>query len=163
MRERFSRLRPKGLNGQEIGVGFPEFSSKMPISKSSKGAAKGESGTPARTDGSMRKFNYRVPRFAVDIPIRLTFDETSQVGRCKEISTEGMRLEVRDPLAPDTAGTVHISYQGVALELTVRVAHSSSSHEGVRFVYETDEQRDEVIRLVALLSGRVHQGPMLLQ
>jgi hypothetical protein len=108
----------------------------------------------------MRKFNYRVPRFNVDIPVRLTFEESSQVGRCMEISTEGMKLELSRPLSPDSSGLVQIHYQGVTLELTVRVAHSSASHDGVRFVYESDEQRDEVIRLVELVCGRLHRpGP----
>jgi hypothetical protein len=111
----------------------------------------------------MRKFNYRVPRFPVDVPVRLAFDELIQAGRCREISTEGMKVEVRQPLSPDSCGTVQISYQGVALELTVRVAHSSSSHDGVKFVYESDEQRDDVIRLVELLAGQPHRpGPVLL-
>ena len=110
----------------------------------------------------MRKFNYRVPRFSVDFPVRLTFNESIQVGRCTEISTEGMKLEVREPLCPDSAGSAHISLEGVTLDVAVRVAHSSSSHDGVRFVFESDEQRDEVTRLVGILSGPQHrQGPVL--
>jgi PilZ domain len=110
----------------------------------------------------MRKFNYRVPRFSVDLPVHLTFDESTQVGRCTEISTEGMKLEVREPLSPETSGTAHISYQGVTLDVAVRVAHSSSSHDGVRFVYESDEQRDEVSRLVEILAGpHSRSGPIL--
>jgi hypothetical protein len=135
----------------------------MPIIRTTGGASDGTSDVPARTDGRMRKFNYRVPRFPVDIPVRLTFDDLAQAGRCREISTEGMKLEVRQPLLPDSCGSVHISYHGIALELTVRVAHSGSTHDGVKFVYDSDEQRDDVIRLVELLAGpQPRTGPVLL-
>jgi hypothetical protein len=111
----------------------------------------------------MRKFNYRVPRFPVDLPVRLTFHEATQAGRCTEISTEGMKIEVQEPLCPDTSGVVHIAYQDVTLDVTVRVAHSSASHDGVRFVYESDEQRDELTRLVEILAGPQHRpGPVAL-
>jgi PilZ domain len=117
--------------------------------------------TAARTDDRMRKFNYRVPRFPVDLPVRLTFNTSIQVGRCTEISTEGMKMEVHEPLSPDSSGTVHLNYQGITLDVAVRVAHSSSSHEGLRFVFESDEQRDEVTRLVEILAAPPHrQGPV---
>jgi len=101
----------------------------------------------------MRKFDYRAPRFAVDLPVRLAFDGSIRQGRCTEISTEGMRLEVREPLAPDACGIVHLGFQDISIQLPVRVAHSGSFYEGVQFVYETEEQRDEVNRLVARLSS----------
>src|ERR1700744_1997001 len=112
----------------------------------------------------MRKFDYRAPRFVVDISVRLVFDETSQVGRCKEVSTEGMKLELRQPLAPDACGTVCFSYQDFAFELPVRVAHSGASYDGVKFLYESEEQRDEVTRFVARLSApHAHPGPVLVR
>jgi hypothetical protein len=111
----------------------------------------------------MRKFNYRVPRFSVDLPVHLTFEDSTQAARCTEISTEGMKLEVRVPLSPESTGTVRLTHRGVTLDIAVRVAHSSSSHDGVRFVYESDEQRDEVSRLVEILVGpQGHSGPVLL-
>ena len=112
----------------------------------------------------MRKFDYRAPRFAVDLPVRLMFEESIQPGRCLEISTEGMKLELRQPLAPDSVGTVRFSYQDAVLELPVRVAHSGTFYDGVKFIYETDEQRDEVNRLVSRLSTPHHRsGPVLVR
>jgi hypothetical protein len=50
------------------------------------------------------------------------------------------------------------------IEVPVRVAHSGSSYDGVKFVYESDEQRDELIRLIALLTGpKQNSGPVLLR
>jgi len=112
----------------------------------------------------MRKFDYRAPRFAVDFPVRLAFDGSIQHGRCTEISTEGMRLEVREPLAPDACGIVYLSFQDTTIELPVRVAHSGSFFEGVQFVYATEEQRDEVNRLVTRLSSPSQRTrPMLVR
>jgi hypothetical protein len=112
----------------------------------------------------MRKFDYRAPRFSVDLPIRLTFEDSMQDGRCREISTEGMKLELREPLCPNSCGKVRLNYQNFRLELPVRVAHSGASYDGVKFVYESDEQRDDVNRLVAVLAGPKQQsGPLLLR
>jgi hypothetical protein len=87
-----------------------------------------------------------------------------QDGRCTEISTEGMKLELREPLNPDCCGTVRLSYKDITIEVPVRVAHSGSSYDGVKFVYESDEQRDELIRLVTLLTGpKQNAGPVLLR
>jgi hypothetical protein len=92
------------------------------------------------------------------------FEESIQPGRCLEISTEGMKLELRQPLAPDAVGTVRFSYQDAVLELPVRVAHSGAFYDGVKFIYESDEQRDEVNRLVSRLTAPQHRsGPVLVR
>ncbi len=112
----------------------------------------------------MRKFDYRAPRFVVDLPVRLTINGTMQQGRCIEISTEGMKLAVDRPLAPQCDGTVRLVYQDLALEVPFRVAHSGPSFDGARFIYESDEQRDDIIRLVGQLAGpRQQQGPVLVR
>ena len=112
----------------------------------------------------MRKFDYRVPRFAVGLPIRLTFDDSTQMGLCTEISTEGMTLEVFKPLSADSLGRVHVDFNDVELDLAVCVAHSGSSCDGVRFVYQSEEQRNEVSRLIAVITtDHRGTGPALLR
>jgi len=112
----------------------------------------------------MRKFDYRAPRFAVDLPVRLTLEDSTLFGRCTEISTEGMKLELREPLSVDAAGAVHATFQTVSMDLPVRVAHCGSGCDGVQFVYGSDEERDEVIRFIALLAAAPHRpGPLLLR
>jgi hypothetical protein len=111
----------------------------------------------------MRKFDYRAPRFAVDLPVRLTLAESTQFGRCTEISTEGMKLEVHQQLAVDAAGAVQITFNDFSLELPVRVAHCGSGCDGVQFVYASDEERDNVIRFIAMLAAAPRRpGPLLL-
>jgi PilZ domain len=112
----------------------------------------------------MRKFDYRAPRFVVDLPVRLTFDGTLQQGRCIEISTEGMKVAVDRPLPQECSGRMRLAHEDVVLELAFRVVHSGPSCDGVRFIYESDEQRDDVIRLVSQLAGPRHrQGPVLVR
>ena len=48
----------------------------------------------------MQKFDYRYPRFAVDLPVRFTTQGSTLTGRCKDISHEGMRLELRRSPGP---------------------------------------------------------------
>ena len=111
----------------------------------------------------MRKFDYRVPRFAVDLPVRLSLADSTQFGRCVEISTEGMKLHIREPLSVDAPGAVHVSFENVTLDLPVRVAHSEAGCDGVQFVYGSDAERDEVISFIALIAGTPRPGPILLR
>jgi hypothetical protein len=100
----------------------------------------------------MQKFEYRSPRFAVDLPVELAVEQSTLPGRCKDISSEGMRLELSCPLPPDACGTVFLSYRDRALQLSVRVAHTGTTHDGVEFVYKSDHEREAVARLIASLS-----------
>jgi hypothetical protein len=112
----------------------------------------------------MRKFDYRAPRFAVDLPVRLTLEESTQFGRCTEISTEGMKLDLHQPLSVDAGGAVEVTFQNVRLEIPVRVAHCGSGCDGVQFVYGSDEERDDVIRFLAILATAPRRpGPLLLR
>ncbi|HEX4067059.1 MAG TPA: PilZ domain-containing protein [Acidobacteriaceae bacterium] len=105
----------------------------------------------------MQKFTYRTPRYPVNLPVRLTVEGGTVSGRCHEISREGMRLELRQPLPPGYAGVVSLSYQNLDLEVPVEFAHAGSPQDGVRFVFSSDKQRSEVARLVALLAS--NPGP----
>ncbi|MGB7135676.1 MAG: PilZ domain-containing protein [Acidobacteriaceae bacterium] len=105
----------------------------------------------------MQKFTYRTPRFPVDLPIRLTIDGMTLDARCREISREGLQLEVREPLPPNYRGTVSLVYQNLALELPVEHAHSGSSQEGLKFVFSSEKQRSEVAQLVSILAA--NRGP----
>jgi hypothetical protein len=112
----------------------------------------------------MRKFDYRAPRFAVDLPVRLTLEQSTQFGRCTEISTEGMKLDVPQPLSVDTGGAVEVTFQNVRLEIPVRVARCGEDCDGVQFVYASDEERDDVIRFLAILATAPRRpGPLLLR
>ena len=111
----------------------------------------------------MQKFEYRSPRFAVDLPIQVTVDQSTLPGRCRNISKEGMRLELRQPLPPNALGTVRLNCQDSPLELSVRVAYSGKTYEGVQFIYRSDRERDAVAHLVASLAGSIDRSrPILL-
>jgi PilZ domain-containing protein len=107
----------------------------------------------------MQKFDYRYPRFSVDLPARFTTQGSTLTGRCKDISHEGMRLELPEPLPPNARGTVSVIHQGRSLELTVRVAHAANG--GIEFLYESDDEREAVAQLVTLLSRSRTFGPSL--
>lgn len=101
----------------------------------------------------MQKFTYRTPRFPVDLPIRLTVDERTFHARCREISRDGMQLEIEQPLGLSTRGIAAIACGGFALEIAVEVSHSGPSQEGVKFIFSSDSQRSDVARLVAILAA----------
>lgn len=112
----------------------------------------------------MQKFEYRTPRYQVDLPVVLTLESSSVPGRCREISKDGMRVELRQPVAADSCGSVSISYKELSLELPVCVTHSGPGHDGLKFVFAREEERSLVERLVALLASSTGQpGPVLVR
>jgi hypothetical protein len=45
----------------------------------------------------------------------------------------------------------------------VRVTHAKSDHDGLKFIYESDDQRNDLAHLVTLLlAPRKRRGPYLL-
>lgn len=101
----------------------------------------------------MRKFDYRAPRYAVELPVRLTIDEAIYIGRCLEISTDGMKLKLDQPFETGSIGTVRLSERGITADIPVRVCYSDSDHIGLKFLYDSDEQRAEIVRLVSVCVG----------
>src|SRR5215475_13640496 len=112
----------------------------------------------------MQKFEYRTPRYKVDLPVLLILADARIQGRCREISKEGMTVEFREPLASETTGSISLSYKNVALDLGVSVTHSGKGADGLKFLIETDQDKVAVERLVALLAGSTGQtGPVLVR
>jgi len=110
----------------------------------------------------MQKFEYRSPRFTVDLPVQVTVEQSTVPGRCRNISKEGMWLELRQPLPPDARGTVIVNCHDNPLELSVRVAYSGKTHEGVEFIYNSDSERNAVAHLVASLAGPTDRPRLVL-
>ena len=102
----------------------------------------------------MQKFGYRNPRYPVDFPVRLTIRDSSQTVRCRNISLDGMRLQIRAGLALYTRGEVSFDYDDLSFALRVRVAHSGSASGGVKFMYESEDQKSAVLELIARLAAR---------
>jgi len=101
----------------------------------------------------MQKFDYRAPRFVVDFPVQLKVLNSSHIARCRDISENGMRLEIRDPIQPDSFGEVFFSYQGLNFALKVRVAHAGIAYDGLSFAYESEDQRAEILHLISRLAA----------
>jgi len=112
----------------------------------------------------MQKFEYRTPRYTVDLPVQLILADSRIAGRCREISREGMAVEFSEPVQVEACGTVSMIYKSLMLELRVAVAHNGKKADGLRFLFETDEDRGSVERLVTLLAGSTGQrGPVLVR
>lgn len=101
----------------------------------------------------MRKFDYRAPRYAVNFPMRLTVEDAIYIGRCREISTEGMKLELDQSFETGCTGIVRMSEKGITIDLPVKFCYSSPDHTGVKFLCDSGEQRDEIARFVSLCTG----------
>jgi hypothetical protein len=74
----------------------------------------------------MQKFDYRSPRYTVDLPVEFNAERMTLKGRCRDISKEGMKLEFDASLPADARGVVTVIYQNRTLEFNVlRVSETS--------------------------------------
>jgi hypothetical protein len=112
----------------------------------------------------MQKFEYRVPRFAADIPVRLTVGSTTLSGRCREIGKQGMTVEMDQPVERGVSGLLSLSYQGRAIEVRAHVAHADGQIVGLEFLFATEAERTAVAQVIAALSSAPKRpGPILIQ
>lgn len=112
----------------------------------------------------MQRFEYRGARFAVDLPVQFADKERVLAGRCTEISKEGLRLDLGEPLQSDSRGTVSVSFQGRALEFCVRVVHVGVRHCGMEFIYSSKAEQMAVASLVESMAvANPRSRPVLLK
>ena len=105
----------------------------------------------------MRKFRFRHPRFLVDVPVKFIASNSAQAVRCTEISEEGMRLELLQPLQSNACGKVSLCHRDRTFEFNVRVASVGATHAGLEFICASSAERSQVAQLVASLTTL--QGP----
>jgi len=103
----------------------------------------------------MQKFEYRSPRYQVDLPVLLILEDSSVSGRCREISSEGMKVEFLQPVARNCRGTLRIGRGDTCLEVRAEVARTGASNDGVRFLFGSENERRALERLVALTAAPV--------
>lgn len=113
----------------------------------------------------MQKFSYRNPRYAVDIPVVLESGSARCQGQCREISKEGMRIELEGDLPGDFSGTAVLSYQKISVRVGVGIVLSSAPEYRLKFIFSGESERTAIERLVTVLAERAgsHGGPVLVQ
>ena len=110
----------------------------------------------------MHKFSYRSPRYVADFPVELIHENLVIEGRCTEISTDGMQLELRRPLPPDFRGQACLTWHDVQIEVQVRLAHTGSRQDALRFVFDSEKERVAVADLVARLADPADRPGLVL-
>jgi hypothetical protein len=110
----------------------------------------------------MQKFRYRIPRYTVDLPVRVDLDGLSVEGRCTQISCEGMQLDLADPLPEAFIGTAVISCPSATLQIRVRRAHSGARQDAFKFIFESDRERIAVAHMVTQVAMRTCEPRLML-
>ena len=109
----------------------------------------------------MKKYQYRHPRFLVDLPVKFIAPNLTLAARCTEISEEGMRLELLQPLQSNTCGKVSLRHRDRTLEFNVRVASVGATHVGLEFICASSDERSQLTQLVASVAAP-QKAPALL-
>jgi len=91
----------------------------------------------------MHKFTYRTPRYTVDFPVQLALGEAIITGRCREISTDGMQLELRRPLPAGFCAW--FASRGRTFIWNCRCAgHTGAKQDALRFIFGSEKERAAV-------------------
>lgn len=102
----------------------------------------------------MRNFQYRAPRFPVDLPVYLTQGDSTQLTRCREISVDGMKLDLMGASFPFSCGFIQLGDGTSSLKIPFRVHSRAIDSIGVMFQNEPGEPSEALSRFVASLSHR---------
>lgn len=99
----------------------------------------------------MRNFDYRSPRFPVDLPVHIVVQDSVLIGHCTDIGHGGMRVETPETIPVDLQTVIQVGYRGMHINIPARVIHHTAASKGVQFLCESDAQRQDVMRLIELL------------
>jgi hypothetical protein len=113
---------------------------------------------------AMRKFEYRSPRYDVDLAVRLIAGSADFTGRCRQISRDGLSAQFPKQLPPGSQGTLLIHFQDLSVEVRVRVAHAGANAEGLEFLFRSETDRKAVDQLIAAIAVTGQKlGPVLVK
>jgi hypothetical protein len=111
----------------------------------------------------MRHFVFRAPRFPADLPVQLTFENSTVTARCREISKDGLVLEAQKRPLENANCTIAMSHKGLAIELEARVARSDSKLDVLQFIYKSEEEQKGMAHFVSSLAEAAPRpGPRLI-
>lgn len=113
-----------------------------------------KSGKYAGWTPNMRRFQYRAPRFPVDLPVYLTQGESTQLTRCREVSVDGMKLDLMGASFPFSCGFLQLGDGISSLKIPFQVSSRAIDSICVMFQNESSEQSEELCRFIASLSHR---------
>jgi hypothetical protein len=102
----------------------------------------------------MRKLQYRAPRFPVDLPVKVTQGNSAQMMRCREISVDGMKLDLSGASFPASSGSIQLIDGISSLEIPFQVRSRAIDSIGIVFENKSSEQTEALSRLIASLSRR---------
>ena len=100
----------------------------------------------------MRKFEYRSPRYNVDLAVRLIVGGANVIGQCREISRDGLSAQFPEQISAGALGTLIIHYRDLSVEVRVRVAHTGPHSEGLKFLFRAEADRKAIDQLIAAIA-----------
>jgi len=99
----------------------------------------------------MQRFEYRNPRLLIDLSAQVLVANKTLVGRCTNISAEGIGIDLLDRIDPGCCGVISFRYLNQTIELNARVAHTAREHCGFEFRCESIAEQRALTRLIAAL------------
>jgi hypothetical protein len=112
----------------------------------------------------MRKFQYRIPRYRVNLPVRLDFSNESFQGRCREISQEGMYVELQHAPGSGERGTAFIRWVSAFIDIGVCVVRTEARNSFLKFIFQSDKEYLEIAHLLSLVAAQGEQpGPFVVK
>jgi len=98
----------------------------------------------------MKKLIYRRPRYRIDVPVTLRqARQQSLVGRCTDISSEGVGVCILEELPIGETLTIEFALGSSAVHANARVEYRYDHRcYGLKFLFLSSQERDSVARAV---------------
>ena len=103
----------------------------------------------------LHEYAYRVPRFALQIPVAFCIGEVRISGFSKDLSNEGLQVRLSGPVILGTCGRVRLHLDSCLIEIWAEVVHSDLLDVGLRFRFSSRAEEDFIRTLVKLISKNV--------
>lgn len=101
----------------------------------------------------MKRFEYRQPRFSVDLAVQFSIAKNAHAARCTNISAKGLRLDLLKTVAPGCRCVLRLHRAGQTVALNARVVHTDGRHSGLEFLYDLPEEQTNLQQLLSVLTA----------
>ena len=100
----------------------------------------------------VQAFAYRVPRFAVTLPVEFLVKDGAVAGVTKNISERGLLVQFASPVLPETTGTLRLMIDTCAIEVEAEVTYAELFEAGLRFCFASQAEQRFVQMLVKVVA-----------
>lgn len=98
-------------------------------------------------------YAYRVPRFALELPLEFFAEGLPIAGRTTNVSETGALVQLQRPVQMGDAGRLDLRFGTMTISLSVIVTHAEFPEAGLNFVFASEAEH-QFVRLLTRVAAR---------